>query len=442
MTNTFKKKLIMLLGDLFIIYLASVIAPFLRFGTSALELRQPLAETGILFLIYFICFYISDLYNLDERFKSFRFLYKLGLANLAASILQVLVSFFIPNISFGRDIIIILSVLVFILTLMLRILFQSTLMKYTHKPRKVFVLGSRDQVDYLSNLLKNKQEYILVPAHDYNSYTNLTMLKETFQNVDMLILSNDNTCNPDLIRQIIDLKLNGIPVYNMAEFCEEVFGRIEVNCLNDNLLINMPLSGVKKTLYNLRLKRIISIFVSLLILSLTSPLIIVSMIAIKLDSKGPVFFKQKRVGINRKVFKLVKFRTMKVGMEQMRQFAGTKKDPRITRVGRILRFFRIDELPQLWNVLKGDMSLIGPRALMLEEVEEFEKKVPYFHLRHSIKPGVTGWAQVNYPHGARVEDALEKLKYDLYYIKNLSPFLDLHILLRTIRVVLLGKGAR
>ncbi|HBE44332.1 MAG TPA: sugar transferase, partial [Deltaproteobacteria bacterium] len=113
-----------------------------------------------------------------------------------------------------------------------------------------------------------------------------------------------------------------------------------------------------------------------------------------------------------------------------------------TRVGRIIRLARIDEMPQMWNVLKGEMSVIGPRALMVEEVEEFEKKVPYFSIRHAVKPGVTGWAQVNYKHGASVEDALEKLKYDLFYIKNLSPFLDFHILLRTIRVVLFGKGAR
>jgi len=131
-----------------------------------------------------------------------------------------------------------------------------------------------------------------------------------------------------------------------------------------------------------------------------------------------------------------------VGAENDRLHAGEKDDPRITRVGRILRLFRIDELPQMCNVLKGEMSFIGPRALIEEEVGEFESRIPYFSLRHSIRPGITGWAQVNYKHGATVEDGHEKLQYDLFYIKNLTPLLDLHILLKTLRVVVFGKGAR
>jgi lipopolysaccharide/colanic/teichoic acid biosynthesis glycosyltransferase len=166
------------------------------------------------------------------------------------------------------------------------------------------------------------------------------------------------------------------------------------------------------------------------------------MLAIKLDSKGPVFFKQERVGKNAKNFKMIKFRTMRLGMEEERALAGLKIDPRITRVGKVLRFFRIDEIPQLWNVIKGDMSLIGPRSLIKTEVVEFLNKVPYFIFRHAIKPGITGWAQVNYKHGPNIADATEKLQYDLFYMKNLSPVLDLHILLKTIRAVLFGRGAR
>jgi lipopolysaccharide/colanic/teichoic acid biosynthesis glycosyltransferase len=133
---------------------------------------------------------------------------------------------------------------------------------------------------------------------------------------------------------------------------------------------------------------------------------------------------------------------MTVGTDADREFAGKRNDPRITRVGRLLRLSRIDEIPQMYNVLKGDMSFIGPRALIESEVTEFSDRIPYFSLRHSVRPGITGWAQVKYKHGARVEDGLEKLQYDLFYIKNLSPLLDFHILMKTIRVVLLGKGAR
>jgi len=133
---------------------------------------------------------------------------------------------------------------------------------------------------------------------------------------------------------------------------------------------------------------------------------------------------------------------MRLGTENDRMFAGERNDPRITRVGKIIRLLRIDELPQIWNVLKGEMSFLGPRALMEKEVREFESKIPYFSLRHSIRPGITGWAQVNYRHGATIEDALEKLQYDLFYIKNLSPLLDFHILLKTIKVILFTRGAK
>ena len=172
------------------------------------------------------------------------------------------------------------------------------------------------------------------------------------------------------------------------------------------------------------------------------PLMLVAIIAIKIDSKGSVFFKQERVGENKKIFIALKLRTMDCGKEDERALAGYKKDPRVTKVGRIIRFFRIDEIPQLWNVMRGDMSIIGPRLLIKEEVREFSESVPYFYLRHSVKPGITGWAQVHYKHGKEIQDATEKLQYDLFYIKNLSLVLDLHILLKTVKVVLFGRGAR
>jgi lipopolysaccharide/colanic/teichoic acid biosynthesis glycosyltransferase len=181
---------------------------------------------------------------------------------------------------------------------------------------------------------------------------------------------------------------------------------------------------------------------SLFLMVLLSPLFILVAAAVKLDSEGPALFSQSRLGINGEIFSLLKFRSMRVGLENDRAHAGSRNDPRITRVGRVIRRFRIDELPQIWNVFKGEMSFVGPRALMEEEVDVFQRTIPFFSIRHAIRPGITGWAQINYPHGASEEDALAKLEYDLYYLKNLSPILDIVILLKTIRTVLLGKGAR
>lgn len=165
--------------------------------------------------------------------------------------------------------------------------------------------------------------------------------------------------------------------------------------------------------------------------------------AIKLDSPGPVIFKQKRVGENEKIFVLYKFRTMRNDAEKGSGAVWAKKnDPRVTRIGKFLRKTRLDELPQLFNVLKGDMSFVGPRPERPEFVEKLKEIIPYYSERHFVKPGVTGWAQVRYPYGASVEDAVEKLRYDLFYIKNLSMFLDLYIVFETFKVVLFGRGSR
>jgi exopolysaccharide biosynthesis polyprenyl glycosylphosphotransferase len=189
-------------------------------------------------------------------------------------------------------------------------------------------------------------------------------------------------------------------------------------------------------------KRFTEFALSLIGLLLLSPFILVISILIKIDSRGPVFYKQERVGERGKIFKLLKFRSMVENAEINGPIWAEKDDKRITRVGRWMRKWRLDEIPQMFNVLKGDMSFVGPRPERSFFVERLRKEIPYYDQRLSVKPGVTGWAQIKYRYGASKEDALEKLKYDLYYIKNLSPLYDLLIIFETIKVVLFGKGAR
>jgi lipopolysaccharide/colanic/teichoic acid biosynthesis glycosyltransferase len=171
--------------------------------------------------------------------------------------------------------------------------------------------------------------------------------------------------------------------------------------------------------------------------------VLLTALAVKLDSRGPVFFRQKRYGFNNELIEVYKFRSMYTEMtDHNATKLATKDDPRITRVGRIIRKLRIDELPQTWTVLKGAMSFVGPRPERPEFVSDLEQHLPYYAERHMVKPGITGWAQINYPYGASIEDARHKLEYDLYYAKNYSPFLDLLILLQTLRVVIWHEGAR
>jgi len=172
------------------------------------------------------------------------------------------------------------------------------------------------------------------------------------------------------------------------------------------------------------------------------PLMFLTAVLIKIESKGPVFYKQKRIGLNERTYNLIKFRSMIKDAEKNGAMWAEEKDPRLTKVGRIIRPFRIDELPQILNILKGNMSFIGPRPERQIFIEELKKEIPYYSYRHFVKPGLTGWAQVNYPYGASMEDAVRKLEYDLYYIKNSNFLLDLQIVLRTFRVILFRRGSR
>ena len=191
-----------------------------------------------------------------------------------------------------------------------------------------------------------------------------------------------------------------------------------------------------------RVKRAFDLGCTLLLLFTAAPAMLLTALAIKLDSRGPVFYRQQRVGLNNRPFDVVKFRSMRTDAEKDGPRWAALKDDRVTRVGHLIRLLRIDELPQLFNVLRGDMSLIGPRPERPMFVEQLARQIPYYALRHSIKPGVTGWAQVRYHYGATVEDSQNKLQYDLYYVKNHSLLLDLLILFETVVVVLTGKGAR
>ena len=201
--------------------------------------------------------------------------------------------------------------------------------------------------------------------------------------------------------------------------------------------------GFNQGFYRAAVKRVFDLLCTLLLTVVASPLMLLTALAIKLESRGTVFYWQERVGANNQVFQVAKFRSMAVDAEKDgKPVWAAANDARVTRVGQVIRRLRIDELPQLLNVLRGDMSLVGPRPERPFFVDQLTQEIPYYALRHSVKPGVTGWAQVRYQYGSTVEDSQEKLQYDLYYIKNHTLFLDIVILLETIGVVLTGKGAR
>jgi sugar transferase (PEP-CTERM system associated) len=241
--------------------------------------------------------------------------------------------------------------------------------------------------------------------------------------------------------ELMLLRLKGVPIEECHTFYERLMSKISIVNLRPSWLVLSR--GFRRNELMMLCKRAIDVVASIAGLILSSPIALITAIAIRLDSPGPVLYSQERVGQNERPFTLYKFRSMKVDAESMTgpQWAG-KDDPRVTRVGRIMRKLRIDELPQMINVLKGDMSFVGPRPERPFFVSKLKEKIPYYELRFTVKPGITGWAQISYQYGDSEDDAVEKLQYDLYYTKYMSPVFDLQILFETVKVVILGKGAQ
>jgi len=262
--------------------------------------------------------------------------------------------------------------------------------------------------------------------HEYEGAIDAIILRETSQELPAAVA-----------QKLMELHFSGVPTYTLELFHEVYWRKIPLYRLNQTWLFQEGFQIAREPVFE-RLKRISDIGLAALGLLLALPFFPLVAAAIWLDDRGPVFFRQPRVGRNRVLFDIVKLRTMRrsEGGDAYTQ----ENDRRITRLGRFLRASRLDEVPQLWNVLTGDMSLIGPRAEWVRLVEGYEKKIPCYHFRHLVKPGITGWAQVNYPYGANLEDTMRKLEYDLYYIRYFSFVLDASIVLKTIHIMLFGKG--
>ncbi len=261
------------------------------------------------------------------------------------------------------------------------------------------------------------------------------------QHADKIVVSLSERRGVFPIREVMACKLDGIEIVDAPTFYEQVTGKLFLEAMNPSWIVFSD--GFKVSSLRRLVKRGMDIVCGVTGLILIAPFVPLIALAIKLDSPGPVFYRQERVGVKEKPFMLYKFRTMRADAEQGTGAVWAQQnDRRVTRLGAFFRKSRIDELPQFFNILRGDMSMVGPRPERPEFVDKLKELIPYYSERHFVRPGVTGWAQVRYPYGASVDDAVEKLRYDLYYIKNLSLWFDLMIILDTVRVVLFRKGAR
>lgn len=383
------------------------------------------------------------------RFAGARLLVAISLGIIALAV----VDFVIPSELFWRSTLLYTMGLAILVLVADRLLLNSFLGSSAFR-RRVMVLGAGDRAQRLRELGERPETGFAIVAYIAMS-DDARMVEEAIPRaaihdlgrfvenlgVSEVVLALQERRNALPLKDLLRIKTKGVHVNDFSSFIERETGRVDLDTVNPSWLIFSD-GFSSGRMFSSAVKRIFDIAASLVLLVLTLPLIVLFALLVKLDSKGPAFFRQTRVGLFGEPFTLVKLRSMHGDAEKDGARWAERDDPRVTRLGRFIRKVRIDELPQTWSVLKGDMSFVGPRPEVPAFVEALEEEIPFYSERHMVKPGITGWAQINYPYGASVEDSRCKLEYDLYYAKNYTPFLDFVILLQTLRVILWPEGAR
>ena len=383
------------------------------------------------------------------RFAVARLLVAVSLGVIALSFID----FLLAGENFWRSTLVYSMALAIVLLMLLRAVVGSFIGVSAFR-RRVLVLGAGDRAQRL-RMLGDRPEagFVIVgyigmsesapvveeaiprsAIHNFNRFVENLGVSE-------VVLALEERRNSLPLKDLVRIKTAGVHVNEFSSFLERETGRVDLDTVNPSWLIFSD-GFSSGRMFSSVAKRLFDMAASALLLILASPLILVFGLLVKLDSKGPAFFRQTRVGRYGQNFDLVKLRSMRTDAEAAGAQFAQADDPRVTRVGKFIRKVRIDELPQAWAVLCGNMSFVGPRPERPEFVSDLEEQLPYYAERHMVKPGITGWAQINYPYGASIEDSRHKLEYDLYYAKNYTPFLDLLIILQTIRVVLWHEGAR
>ncbi|MGH9398241.1 MAG: TIGR03013 family XrtA/PEP-CTERM system glycosyltransferase [Terriglobia bacterium] len=447
------RTLVLVLGEMLIICASFVVAAMIRLGTDSVTVlgyKDGFYKVLIIAVVALLFFYYFDLYD-PRRVPSggeifFRILVVLGvLAFILAAI-----GFLFPRFLMGNGVFL---VGLFILTLALlgwRWIY-SWLSSQPFLRERVYVLGSGEKAQRLVAAIRSHPNLGLeivgwTGAAGNGSLTreelgaNLAALREKMS-VDRVIVAMNDARGKMPVNELLDLRMTGVIVEDAMTIIERISGKIDVYELQPSWLIFSD--GFHVAAGKRFMKRIISVAISFVALVLCLPLLIVIAVAIRLDSRGPVFFHQERVGKDGKIFRLSKFRSMRDGSDSDGVFRPAQEDDdRFTRVGRWLRRIHLDELPQLYNILKGDMYFVGPRPFVPDQEKECVEKIPFYHQRWRVKPGATGWAQINRGYCATIEENAEKLGYDLYYIKNMSIGLDLMIAFHTFKTMVLGRGSR
>lgn len=420
-------------------------------GASALSKALTLA------VVLFLGMMAMGLYQRRFRYGTAGVVMRTATAFLGGAVVLALVYFAAPSVSLGRIEFLLTMSIALIAVSFARIVFMKFLGQEGLK-RRVLVLGAGEKAAQIPRQMRRRVDqqgftvvgYVHVRGeHDVVDEAlvirpDVTLLALARQlDVDEIVVAVGERRRKSFpVHDLLDCKLSGIDVIELQEFFERETGKIKLDLLNPSWLIFSD--GFNHGRVQAAIKQAFDIVVSLMLLAVAWPFMFLTAAAIYIESgfRGPIIYRQIRVGQHWRLFHVYKFRSMRTDAEKDGAKWAVKNDDRVTKVGRFIRKVRLDELPQIFNVLKGDMSFVGPRPERPEFVTQLSEQIPYYAERHRVKPGVTGWAQVCYPYGASEKDSLEKLQYDLYYIKNYSLFLDLVIILQTAHEVTWGKGGR
>jgi sugar transferase (PEP-CTERM system associated) len=435
----------------------------LIFGSVALaaslqdtpDLRANLWKIALVTLVCQLCLYYNDVYDLTVVQSNRELVVRLLQAVGAASIVLAAIYFILPSLMVG-DGIFVSALFVFLIGILCWRLLFNKLTASLQMQERILVVGTGLTARKVARQILDQREFAyriigfidedpsrigepLVNPGIIGSHADIAGLIARHQ-IDRIIVGLADRRGKLPVAELLAAKMAGIRVEDATTTYERVTGKILIDELRPSWLIFSD--GFRVSRMTRWMKRGIDLALSLVLAVLSAPAMLLTALAVRLDSPGPILYCQERVGENGRTFTLCKFRSMRTDAESGgTPIWATDGDSRITRVGRFIRMTRLDELPQIWNVVKGDMSFVGPRPERPFFVAELAKGIPFYQQRHAVKPGLTGWAQVKYRYGASLEDATEKLRYDLYYIKHLSIFFDLTIVFDTVKVVLFRKGA-
>jgi sugar transferase (PEP-CTERM system associated) len=454
-----KRTFLLVLFESGLIYCCGLAALLIRLGAGAVEVFT--VKFGWLKLIVAVAvvqgaFYLFDLYDfaLIRRLSilGLRIIQALGLAAIVLSA----IFYALPTMLLGRGVVLVHFLLMLTVMSAWR-LFTRWVLRNPRFAERVLILGTDNQAVELAREVLHRREagfevvgFIgndralvgksLINPRVVGVTDELEELVSAYS-IDRVIVALADRRGKMPLDPLLNIKWrNEVIVEDWAPFYEGLTGKVSTERLQPSHLIFAANMQSLRT-YR-RVRRLADLTIATIGFLLTSPLMLLTAIAIKLESKGPIFYTQERVGLHNRPFRIIKFRSMHTDAEKNGAVWASKNDPRVTRIGKFIRKTRIDELPQFINVLRGEMSMVGPRPERPQFVEQLEQLIPYYSQRHLVRPGVTGWAQVRYPYGASVDDAKMKHQYDLYYIKNQSPLLDVVVLLETLRVVFFGRFGR